>query len=619
MSTRSLYPSGVVVGTADLQRTERERSLQTKRAVVDLGSNPRLGFPSVFGGGRVDGLVIGVSGNVVTVSSGVAYAPNGERIVVDVDQAGISLSDYSDGVVNLIAVTYLEVPTTPNAHETDGTAPNTEASASFSVTAMTAAEYLAFPTSADTDLTVPAQDRILVVGSVLGNGITTGTPNNLVASEISQFTLEPVQSITYATDTLEGVRLVSANTTSQGSGTLRLDLVDIDAGAYNLYFTAPGDTEGAAVDVFGLVEDVTLTSAGGDTLVVDVDWQLMVGNAVGSTSRTVTFASLYNPPSYGYGWPISASDQLLRALLGGAAPTTANPHGAAGLDAIVADIARLRLGNAQASSAERDNAFRLILEAGGNGTRQAIAQVRDNRALSGANQGHIRTYFLAGAGQFELTRNAWWDNTSAMWYKDDTSDTAYRVVFADSNSVLARLQSFAGAGPWADASWDDSLDLTGSVLTMVGDVAALNDVTAGAGVAATDYVEVANDSDTTVAGTAGRVYADTMIHAWGRVTMSGNGAGGITSSTLVGCSLTEDPITNAYLSVTFSPAFQAATDYVVTCSVDGVTDITAASVAQNSGSAALILLHDVTGSPTGIDLSTTAEQYVIRWMAVGKR
>jgi hypothetical protein len=114
------------------------------------------------------------------------------------------------------------------------------------------------------------------------NAITIGDRVTLGSVDAFRFTLLTTSNVVYASaSSMPGVALICAtNGTTAGVGTLRQA-----TGPARLFYTAPGDTEGAAVNVSGLTSGagrVTLASANGRQLHVAVTVAALLGVSTSS-------------------------------------------------------------------------------------------------------------------------------------------------------------------------------------------------------------------------------------------------------------------------------------------------------------------------------------------------
>ncbi len=127
------------------------------------------------------------------------------------------------------------------------------------------------------------------------------------------------------------------------------------------------------------------------------------------------------------------------------------------------------------------------------------------------------------------------------------------------------------------------------------------DLTAGQ-LIGTDYVRVNTDAPGTLPSSS-RLYADTMIRAWG--TVQTDGAGGITSQTGVGFTAS---ISGTNLRITFDTAFSAVDAYGVSASISSTTAPTVENfVIVGSRTAGLMDLKAVNRSTGAVDMSTSTQ------------
>lgn len=477
MTEGSKFPNGVVVKQRNLTRTETTKADATKQRQIDLTSVRRAaGLTAV--GGVVDGLRVSLNAvpTLIDVTAGSAFVPNGERATVTSDQAGMALSDYADGTRNWVVVFYTESAGVPQPHETDGTTRNTDCIAGFEVAVLTVTEFNALPATL-ADQTGRAQDRAVVVAQVLGNGTTSGSPNNLVAGEITQeaFEAEAI-GVEYDSSVIPGVNLVEMPDVTSGftgesttAGQLSLD-VTLPQFTKNLSYRAPNDTSGfgTAVNVASAEGLTTLTSGDGSSqITVDVSVSHLC-DVVGTTTVDVTVTRYYEPIGSGY----SAADRAHRnknttigaAQLGDVAMTSTNPHSTTGRS-LGHSFVRLTdpvvIGDDHLDTA--DEALRPRIrtrdrQVNGSITYTLVAEYGSPLRLNTRLYRVINTNVGGGPidGRIEWVQNAFWDG--AQYVRDRAGFDSARMLILGSGGFAIDVHSSSAADTWT--SWEfRSLDV----------------------------------------------------------------------------------------------------------------------------------------------------------------
>jgi hypothetical protein len=304
MGNRSLYPPSVEVHARHLQNTETQRIESDKRIIVDTTTR-----------GVTSGLVVSVGSPATTinVAIGSAYAPNGEYMQLTTAQSNVVLADYVAGNKNYVVLVYDELPSSPEARETDGTTANTRATVTPRLVVLTELAYSNLPPS-DSVLTNNAQDRACVIAIVTANGagiaLTSGSIQSPTSYGVALSTTQPVN--------ITGVSITAIDSeTSVGVGSL-----NYVAGS-GIQWMSPADSYGALLDITAIGSYV-LTSSSGYTLTISHYAALPL------TSKTdsITVTSLYSQTVPRH----SATDIQHRSMLGTGVASLHNPHGLTILD-----------------------------------------------------------------------------------------------------------------------------------------------------------------------------------------------------------------------------------------------------------------------------------------------
>ncbi len=301
MSNRSTYPEGCEVHNRHLQNTEAQRAAADNEILVDATTR-----------GVNSGLVVSVAATDtrVDISSGSAYAPNGEFMTLAAGQTNVALADYTLGVVNYVLLVYDEAFSSPESHETNGTTANTKASVVPRLTILTAAAYNALPL-VNSVLSTNDRSRAVIVAKVTANGIGVAlTSGSIELPSPFPAALNSTQPVH-----IEGVTILSVDSaTSPGVGTLAFNF-----GATTLTWAAPGDTAGAPV-VLVTSAIYTITSNNGRTISVKISFSLL---STSDQSDNITITNIYSQSVNRH----SAVDSQHRSMLGSGEATTKNPHG----------------------------------------------------------------------------------------------------------------------------------------------------------------------------------------------------------------------------------------------------------------------------------------------------
>jgi hypothetical protein len=217
-----------------------------------------------------------------------------------------ALADYTAGVENYVSLVFGEVESQPLAERAfPFQNRQTVVTETFTVSVLTAAQWGVLDSE--------ELNKRILVAIVTANGAGTA----LTTASIDQFVQPKTHPSASAPTALTGVTIVSlAEVTPLGTATLRWD-----ASASELYYTAPGDTEGTGVAFadsgsFTLYSNNTIYS-----ITVNINFASL--STVSSQSETISISSFYGRtiPMF------SAVDQIHRDMVGSGQPVATNPHG----------------------------------------------------------------------------------------------------------------------------------------------------------------------------------------------------------------------------------------------------------------------------------------------------
>jgi hypothetical protein len=215
------------------------------------------------------------------------------------------LADYTNGTKNYISVLYAEDETYPLSERTyPFTQRNTVVTETYTISVLTETQWNLL----DAD---DFNNRILI-------GIVTaqGPGNAITSANIDQFVQPKSHPHALNPTSLEGITITGiADSTSLGAGTLRWS-----ASSNMLYWTAPGDNEGAGVSI---------PNSGTYTLYSNTTTYWVALNVVfGNLPSIDTTETIYVQSLYGRNVPMAcAIDQAHRDMTGSGAVTSTNPHG----------------------------------------------------------------------------------------------------------------------------------------------------------------------------------------------------------------------------------------------------------------------------------------------------
>jgi hypothetical protein len=248
----------------------------------------------------------GYTGGYFTTNNYCGSPYSGEHIKVTSAEIGLSLATYLAGQLNYVTLKYAEVASTPLPERFVPFTPrNTLYTETYTVSILTTAQW--------NGLSADEREQRILVGIVTAQGV--GVP--LTTSNIQQVQQPKTHPTSTAPSAITGVTLATiAQTTPPGTGTLRYAV----GLPHQLFWTAPGDVEGAGV---------TILSSGVYTLFSNnTEYYILIivvfaALPAGNTTENLNITALY-----GRSIPLfSAMDQAHRDMTGSGLVTSTNPHG----------------------------------------------------------------------------------------------------------------------------------------------------------------------------------------------------------------------------------------------------------------------------------------------------
>jgi len=434
---RSKFPQGVEVQQAQLENVETQAAFHILQRFINMSRAGRIsGEITVAASTTVNAAVdVAISGDAR------AYAPDGEMIQLSSGVAGLLVADATASTINYIAAVYRETDTDPQAHETDGTVKYTRVVRVADVKSYTVAQYDALPAS-DPDLSKDARDRIVILAQVTAQG-----PAAFVTDVIQQSSYESIltATLTTATPNVTGVQfddIASTVPTGTANGYLAFDTVQ------GMQFSSNfGVSYGPWLAAALTSGTHTLLDGAANAVVVDVEASLL---SIVNGTDIYTIDDIYTD----IGPIFSAEDAAHRRQKGTGVQTRANPHGL-GLTDLATFFYRLPttliLGGDLLATADGADQPRIT-------ANRATAAVGDRTLMwtSPDNGGILRgmRLYVTAAGEFELVLNAYYDNNTNLWAKDDNAVTSLRYRFYLDQFRVDRRAT--GAGTWSDVAWSDT-------------------------------------------------------------------------------------------------------------------------------------------------------------------
>ena len=444
---RSRYPEGVEARATDFDNSNTQTAFHVKQRLTDVAA-PGVAF----------GLAVTINNadaENLDIEAGWGYTPRGDFVQLLAAQEGVALTvsgggSYVNGTENLICLVYGESSGQQRAHETSGNAVATRTATSTRVRVFTQAEYDALAASEDDDLTIDAQDRVLIIGNILGAGLVGSDPNDLDYTDLSVPTRDSTTLLypTWTQTQVSGLTITQlADGTAAGSGKIKVIVVDDSPLDADVYYFAPGDAYGAAVAIEG----------GGTFFVYSADTDLYAVVAVttdflpkiaGTYEDLITFAQFYADEEVPR---LSARDNKHRTAKGGTLATPTNPHGV--LPGEAAPIGKFGQGIVLGESLLGSEALALVprqvVDRSSSGEMTALYE-------SGAGSRTFRIYRTTG-DEVKWTINARYDGT--QWNKDQTGVMASMMHFGASSNTLYTVAT--GTDTWAEAAWVEGFALLG--------------------------------------------------------------------------------------------------------------------------------------------------------------
>lgn len=218
----------------------------------------------------------------------------------------LGLADYTAGVKNYVSLVYSETESYALSERSyPFTSHMTVVSETFTSSVLTEADWNAL--SSD-----DMNNRILVaIVTATGAGVP------LTSSNIEQFVQPKTTPTTTQLGTLAGITVNGiADITPLGTGTFRWE-----SSTHKLYWTAPGDIEGAGVTITDSAVYTLYSNSPSYWIRISIVYGTLT--LFGDTSDSITVKSLYGRtiPMF------SAVDQAHRDMIGSGVPTVTNPHG----------------------------------------------------------------------------------------------------------------------------------------------------------------------------------------------------------------------------------------------------------------------------------------------------
>jgi len=218
---------------------------------------------------------------------------------------GQALADYTLGTKNYVSLAYSENEGYTLAERSfPFTAHNTVVTDSYSVSVMTETAWNSLSATAINNRVLVA----IVTAKGAGNALTSADIDQVVQPKAHPTAAQP--------SSLTGVEITAISPeTGLGSGTLRFN-----PATSAVYWTAPGDTEGAAV---------TISSSGAYTVYSnDTAYYIVISATFASLPVAAVSETIQVRGLYGRQIPLfSAKDTAHRDLVGSGIPTASNPHG----------------------------------------------------------------------------------------------------------------------------------------------------------------------------------------------------------------------------------------------------------------------------------------------------
>jgi hypothetical protein len=440
---RSLYTDDAEVTERQLDRTEDTRAFHI---LERFKSGAQMGVRS--------GLTVSVNAvnpDLVDITSGTGYAPNGEYI--ELLQPLIQQALPGGSTEAVVGLVYTEISTDPVPVATSAGSANSQALRAVRPSILTPSQFSALPDS-DDDLSVDAKDRFMIIAIV-----TFGTPNTVLNAPAFE---DRILTVTQPS-VITGIVITGIDDTTSKSdpipfpGVVEEIELRFDPATGELEYHAPHDVGGFGSPV--LVTSggpiFTVASSNGQTLEVEITTSLLPSSGPPVTDSTIFVDQLYDKTAN----RVSSDDAAHRSILGSRVPTEVNPHGvrlqdiATPIESVPGQIEygteltgsfpavltpRILTPNATIDTAA--SSFSLLWEIPGSGHAFGPLPVR---------------FYASRFDSLIITVNARWveDTTpSANWVRDATGLGSIKFEIASAAFVLYQRTS-AEADTWADIDW----------------------------------------------------------------------------------------------------------------------------------------------------------------------
>lgn len=442
MTNRSLYPNNVVVDEQTLTFTEDSKSQAIRDVYVDIGSS-----------GILSGGVITPATNptLINVSACRGRTPNGELIELPA-QSGKALVNYTEGFVNYVYAVYTEQNFVPRASAVGGNPEPTRALGVSVLAIMTLTEYTFLPTSSS-DMTAPARDRMILLGTVTAPGQgapitssniqTIGPPLSTLGVRLDDLTLLPGLSVLNITsNTLSGDATLTWNGTT-------------------LTYEAPTDSPGVAQTITTRGTYVLPSGTAAQTMTVYVNPQVLPQVAA-PLAVTVQISDVYGEePS------IAGSVDREHRLRSGnsiaGVPNDLNPHGADlySMQNVVRARGAIEVGTTLEGDGGSLSPRFYIYRAASTASVRELISVTETETPNM----YIRRYVALVGGEIfeESTVNARW-LLSGQWQADVGGNESTYVYTSSDPSNTFGVGTYTGTSPFAQSAWSYRLQTTSSGL-----------------------------------------------------------------------------------------------------------------------------------------------------------
>lgn len=310
----SLFPNGVLITQADLQRTERTKASQIMRNRTDWTSR------GVLSGGAIT--INNTNTDRIDIAAFSGYTPRGDYVASSVGNYNVPMSDSTNGVVNVICAVYTEVNTRRLPVESGLTTAATATEMSYRIVAYTQSDFdnPAILVPSDDNLANDAKDRCLILGKVTATG--SGQPLSTGGIENPTVMAASLYANPQSPTGMSGVDIIFVDSGSPtGTGTLEYQYV---ASNYQLRWTAPGSSVGDWVG-WTIDDDKVVADANGYSLTVSMTLSQMPTTGTFPLTASVEIVDIYSQAVP----RLTAEDRFHRSLRGTGIVTPTNPHGLA--------------------------------------------------------------------------------------------------------------------------------------------------------------------------------------------------------------------------------------------------------------------------------------------------